>query len=102
MVENTEIVPYNQKVGRQNYTFAPSSLIVGVQLLLLLRGSVACGSRFNDPSMDGPTVILEETTPIRISKFHHKITMITENSFPLISSDPLSNLFLQTDRETDR
>ena len=45
---------------------------------------------FSDPScpMDGGIVILEETTPIRIEMFHHRIKVITQNNFGLICSDP--------------
>ena len=45
---------------------------------------------FSDPScpMDGSIVILEETTPIRIEMFHHRIKVITQNNFVLICSDP--------------
>ncbi len=44
---------------------------------------------FSDPSscpMDG--AILEETTPIRMEMFHHRIKVITQNNFVLICSDP--------------
>ncbi len=45
---------------------------------------------FSDPSCpaDGGIVILEETTPIRIEMFHHRIKVTTQNNFVLICSDP--------------
>ncbi len=44
----------------------------------------------SDPSfpVDGGIVILEETTPVRIEMFHHRIKVITQNNFVLICSDP--------------
>ncbi len=45
---------------------------------------------FGDPSrpVDGGTVILEETTPIRIEMFHHRIKVINQNNFVLICINP--------------
>ena len=38
--------------------------------------------------MDGGVVILEETTPIRIAMFHHKMKVTTQNNTIEINSDP--------------
>ncbi len=38
--------------------------------------------------MDGGVVILEETTPVRIEMFHHRVKVITQNNFVLICSNP--------------
>ena len=45
---------------------------------------------FSDPScfIDEGIVILEETAPIRIEMFYHRIKVITQNNFVLICSDP--------------
>ena len=37
--------------------------------------------------MDGGTVILQETTPLIIEMFHHRIKEMAQNIFILICSD---------------